>query len=148
MIYLSGIHALNLRCNLNTGGDWHIGALKWEDLTWLESENSVFKNYGIEKGRPLTFIQDKYPDVYNIANHIRACLDLLEMGNLALPQCMRRDFIVTDEYDQEIFEHVIMLKNNVNNKEWIKRKITWNDIDLFMGREYEMKWIRFKKSLN
>ena len=148
MIYLSGIHALNLRCNLNTGGDWHIGALKWEDLTWLESENSVFKNYGIEKGRPLTFIQDKYPDVYNIANHIRACLDLLEMGNLALPQCMRRDFIVTDEYDQEIFEHVIMLKNNVNNKEWIKRKITWNDIDRFMGREYEMKWIRFKKSLN
>ncbi len=42
MIYVSGIHALNLNCKLNTSGDWHQSALKWKDITLLDSEKSPF----------------------------------------------------------------------------------------------------------
>jgi len=73
MKYISGQFALNLKCNLNTSGDWHYSSLNWDNLKLNESGESIFKDYGIEK--------DKYVDVlkgtYNVANHIRAILDLL-----------------------------------------------------------------------
>ena len=41
MQYLSGIHALNLQCSLDTSGDWHQSALRWKDLDWRESDGSL-----------------------------------------------------------------------------------------------------------
>jgi hypothetical protein len=49
---------------------------------------------------------------------------------------MRKNFIVSDKYDDEIFEKVAMLKNHPN----------WENIDGFMCNEYYMKWVRFKTS--
>ena len=135
MLYVSGIHALNIDCQLHTTGDWHRSALKWDTLQnrLKESSNTVFEDYGIEKNRKLIFLKDK--PVFNVANHIRACLDLIAEGNFAIAQGMRNDYICTDEYDEEIFQKVLLLQNNSN----------WNEIDNFMGKEYKMKWLNFKR---
>ncbi len=49
MKYISGIHALNLRCSLQTCGDWHQSGIQWKMPTVRESSNSLFGDYGIEK---------------------------------------------------------------------------------------------------
>lgn len=42
MRYLSGIHALNLKCELDTCGDWHQSAIQWERLKLYESNESLW----------------------------------------------------------------------------------------------------------
>lgn len=134
MLYLSGIHALNTNCLLNTTGDWHSSALKWNgvDQRLVDSKKSVFDDYGIETNKNIPFVSD---NKYNVANHIRACLDLLSEGKFAELQGMRKDFICTNEYDDEIFEKVCLLKEQSN----------WQEIDAFMEKEYMLKWMNYKK---
>lgn len=102
MIYITGIHALNLPCDLITCGDWHQSALRWEKITFRESEDSIFKDYGIESNHDIPGHDGKY----FVANTIRALLDLLDEGDFSNAQGMNEDF---------------------------------------MGKEYLMKWLRFKK---
>ena len=127
MKYLTGIHALNLPCNLDTSGDWHTSALKWQDLTWRYSEQSIFKDYGIEIDRSIKFINMHH---VNIANHIRALLDLLDEQNYPTAEGMKEDFICNDKYTLEIFSKVSMLRY----------RQYWNNIDTFMHKEYGEEW--------
>ncbi|MGN1106757.1 MAG: hypothetical protein ACI4RH_08910, partial [Huintestinicola sp.] len=129
MKYISGIFALNINCDLDTCGDWHQSALKWDSFTLLESENSIWGDYGIEKNKTIPGHSVKY----NVANHIRALLDLIQQHNFGLAGGMREDFICNDKYNKEIFEKVYMLRNS--NR--------WNDISRFMGKEYCLRWIDF-----
>ena len=130
MLYLSGIHALNVTCDLKTCGDWHSSALQWDDLVFLDSEKSIFGDYGIEINKSLPH-HDGY---YNVANHIRALLDLLQRGNFSIAQGMKNDFICNDELTEEIFNKVLLLENEKH----------WSKIDKFMSREYLSEWISFK----
>ena len=134
MKYISGIFALNINCDLDTCGDWHQSALKWDSFTLLESENSIWGDYGIEKNKVIPGHSVKY----NVANHIRALLDLIQQYNFVLAGGMREDFICNDKYNKEIFEKVYMLRNS--NR--------WNDISRFMGKEYCLKWIDFLEEHN
>lgn len=131
MLYITGIHALNLNCSLNTPGDWHQSAIQWHTLKTKHSTDSIWGDYGIEMNENVP----KNPGIYHTANHIRACLDLIYDGNFVIPQGMRKNFIVVDQYDNEIFEKVAMLRFQNN----------WRDIDQFMCKEYLMKWVRFKE---
>ena len=131
MKYITGIHALNLACELETPGDWHTSALKWENISTKESENSTWGNYGIECNRTIPFLSPA--PKYNIANHIRALLDLIEEGNFAVAQGMNKDYICNDSYNEEIFDKVFLLRQS---------KI-WNDINKFMEREYLMQWVNY-----
>lgn len=137
MKYLSGVHALNVECELETSGDWHQSCIRWDVINdrLKESDDSVFGDYGIEQDKVLKFLDDK--PVYNVANHIRACLDLIADGNFALAQGMRDDFICTDIYDDEIFDKVTLLRSSE----------LWNKIDKFMGKEYMMRWLNYKKAV-
>lgn len=130
MKYITGIHALNISCDLETCGDWHQSALGWEDLTIGDSSKSVFKDYGIELKKTIPNHTKTFP----VANHIRALLDLLELGKFSVAQGMNKDFVCNDKYDNEIFEKVLYLRSNEN----------WKEIDSFMGREYHGKWLDFK----
>ena len=49
---------------------------------------------------------------------------------------MNEDFIGTDEYDNEIFDHVLILQNNKY----------WKETDNFMAKEYGSKWIRYRNA--
>ncbi len=133
MKYISLIHALNLPCRLETCGDWHTSALQWEKPHIMESEGSVWGEYGIETGKRIP----ENEGLYNVANHIRACLDLLYIGNFTVAQGMNNDYICNDKYDREIFEKVMMLAGMPN----------WKDIDAFMKKEYLGKWVAYKKEM-
>lgn len=129
MKYITEVHALNLPCMLKTCGDWHTSAIQWERPHIRESEGSFFGNYGIEENKTIPEHNGKY----NVANHIRALLDLLEDGNYAEAQGMNEDFICNPEYNDEVFALVYSMRRLPN----------WKQISDFMGREYKMKWIDF-----
>lgn len=134
MQYLSGIHALNLKCELDTCGDWHQSAIQWERLKLLESDGSLWGDYGIEADKQIP----DHTELYNTANHIRALLDLLYEGNFTIAQGMRNDFICVDKYNDEVFEKVYMMR----------RLPHWDAIDKFMCREYKCLWLDFKEGKN
>lgn len=131
VLYITDIHALNLPCTLDTCGDWHTSAIQWEHPHIRESEGSLFGNYGIEKNKAIP----EHTENYNVANHIRAILDLLEEGKFSIAQGMNRDFICNDKYDEEVFDKVYTMKNLRN----------WQNINDFMKKEYMMKWVNYLK---
>lgn len=131
MLYLSGIHALNLNCELDTCGDWHQSAIQWEKLNLYESSGSLWGDYGIENNKQIP----EHTELFNTANHIRALLDLLYEGKFSVAQGMRKDFICTDKYNDEIFEKVSMMTYLPH----------WKDIDKFMCKEYKCLWLDYKE---
>ena len=131
MTYITGIHALNLPCNLDTCGDWHTSAIQWEKPQTRESNNMFFGEYGIESGHDIP----NHKGTYYVANTIRACLDLLQEGTFTVAQGMNDDFICNEKYDEEVFEKVLEMKTLEN----------WNEIDSFMKREYRVKWLNYKE---
>ncbi len=133
MQYLSGMKALNIPCALTTTGDWHLMCFNWNENEVLNTKNSIFKNYGIERNKKLPNGQ-----ILNVANHIRACLDMISNSEFANAQGMKNDYICTNEYNNEIFKNIIKLRNQSN----------WNDIDQFMCKEYKLEWINFKEKRN
>jgi hypothetical protein len=99
MQYITGIHALNLPCSLLTSGDWHCSALRWRDITFMDTDTAFFKNYGIETEKRIP----EHDGTYAVANHIRALLDLLETRKFTVAQGMNNDFICCDDYTPEVF---------------------------------------------
>lgn len=131
MKYISGIYALNLRCSLETCGDWHTSSFSWEKLHFWESEGSFFGEYGIE---PVIFVPEHEGEPLYQANHIRALLDMLYDRQFERAQGMKEDYICNDKYTKEIFEKV-----------WTMNILPYfSEIDAFMEREYRMKWVDFK----
>lgn len=130
MKYVSLIHALNLPCELQTCGDWHCSALQWEHPNILDTNDSIFGDYGIEMNRKIP----EHSEKYNVANHIRAILDLLYVGNFTVAQGMNKDFISNPDYDKEIFD-------NVSKMRFLPH---WEKIDRFMTKEYLGKWAKYK----
>ena len=131
MRYVTGIHALNIPCSLDTCGDWHQFSIQWDKPRLRESIGSFFGDYGIEKGVKILGSEAEY----NVANHIRALLDLLEEGNFSIAQGMKEDFICNDSYTNEIFSKISMMTSLPK----------WNEIDRFMTKEYYSEWSNFKK---
>ena len=132
MEYITGIHALNLPCSLETGGDWHRSALQWERLRLRNSNESIYADYGIEQ---CTNVPEN-KGVYAVANHIRALLDLLELGNFIIAQGMNKSYIGNNIYTEEIFSKVSLLKVLPH----------WSEIDKFMRKEYYGKWLDYKEA--
>lgn len=131
MRYISGLQALNLPCDLNTDGDWHQSALRWDKLDLRESNTSFFSDYGIEKNKKIPGWEQRY----NAANHIRAILDLLAESNFSTAQGMRDDYINNEDYTIEIFDKI-----------WAMRVLpNWKYIDSFIGKEYMRQWLNYKE---
>lgn len=133
MKYVTGIHALNLTCDLLTCGDWHQSAIQWEHPEMADSEQMFFGEYGVESDRKIPCHEERF----YAANHIRALLDLLEVGNFTQAQGMKEDFICNEDYTEEVLELVWKMKSLPH----------WEKIDRFMGKEYLMKWLRFKRRM-
>lgn len=129
MKYITGIHALNLRCSLETCGDWHQPGIQWKNLTIRESEDSVFGDYGIEDN---SLVPD-HPGTHKVANHIRALLDLVSEGNFGYAQGMNKDFICNNKYTEEVFSKLLLLRTSH----------MWEKIKGFIGKEYGVAWLRF-----
>jgi hypothetical protein len=60
----------------------------------------------------------------------------LETGVFSVAQGMNEAFICNDDYTDEVFGKVAMMKALPH----------WRDIDRFMGREYHSKWLDYKEN--
>ena len=129
MLYISGIHALNIEDSLETCGDWHTSALQWERIDLLDSDKTIFKDWGIETDKSIP----EHEELYNVANTLRAILDLMVKGSTGYLKGFRDDFICTDRYNQEFFEKVWMLRDLPH----------WEDINNLMKREFMFEWDNF-----
>lgn len=129
MRYITGIHALNLPCALETCGDWHTSALRWGDITFRESDGSRFGDYGIEPGHRIPC----HDGEYYVANTLRALVDLLEEGNFPVAQGANNDYICNDVYTDEFFGLVYRLRDLPH----------WEKINRFMTKEYLGEWVRY-----
>ena len=132
MKYITGIHALNLPCNLETCGNWHQSAIQWDKPNIAESQFSLWGDYGIELNHK---IPEHKNETFAVANTIRACLDLLYNKNFPTVQGMNDDFICNEKYDQEVFNLVYKMRH----------LSYWEDINNFMNKEYKLKWINYIK---
>jgi len=47
MQYITGIHALNIPCSLDTTGDWHSSWIQWKHPRIRDTEDSIFGEYGL-----------------------------------------------------------------------------------------------------
>lgn len=129
MLYISGIHALNIEDSLETCGDWHTSALQWERIDLLDSDKTIFKDWGIETDKSIP----EHEELYNVANTLRAILDLMVKGSTGYLKGFRDDFICTDIYNEEFFSKV-----------WMLRKLPhWEDINALMKREFMFEWDNF-----
>ena len=129
MLYISGIHALNIEDSLETCGDWHTSALQWERIDLLDSDKTIFKDRGIETDKSIP----EHDELYNVANTLRAILDLMVQGSLGYLKGFRNDFICTDIYNLEFFKKVWMLRDLSH----------WADINKLMKREFMFEWDNF-----
>lgn len=128
MKYISGLYALNVPCSLKTTGDWHYKSYPINKAKYNESDNSIYKDYGIEN-------YEKDNIKYNVANHLRAILDLMVDNRLDQLKGFKNDYIVVSDYDNMFFDKVYEMKTLKN----------WQDIDDLMGSEYMLKWLQYKK---
>ena len=133
MQYLSLTHALNIRDpHDRTDGDWHWGALDWAHLTLLESDGSLWGDYGIMRNQVVPHAPGR-PHM-NVATHVRALLDMLALGQFPQASGMRDDFIDNEALNPEIFYQVSKMRVLKN----------WPQIDAFMQQEYLGEWRRYK----
>ncbi|MCL2086873.1 MAG: hypothetical protein FWH05_04675 [Oscillospiraceae bacterium] len=133
MKYITGIHALNLNCSLETSGDWHQSAIQWDKPNMADTEGSIFGEYGIE-------LCEHVPEnegIHYIANTLRALLDLMEKGNFAVAQGMRVNYIDNEKYTNELMNKALKLSGLKN----------WKEIDRFIESEYKLDWLNYKRSV-
>lgn len=128
MKYVTGVYALNLPLPDGTPGDWHFSALDWHKARIEDSADSLFGDWGLH------IAEVPYHGKMAVANHVRACLDLIAQGNFGTAGGMRKDFIDDDKYTPTIFSMVTRLHNTPR----------WDEIDAFMGKEYLCQWLDFK----
>ena len=137
MKYITGIYALNLfPVKLKTTGDWHLETLDWKNIPLAESANSPLKDWGIIISAPC-IVPCHESEKFNIANHLRACLDLIEQDKFALASGMRNDYISCEDYTLTIFKKVFLFRNSND----------WPQINKFMEKEYGLDWVIYKNGL-
>ena len=129
MKYLTGVFALNIEDSLETCGDWHTSALNWSNIVLKDTENSLFGEWGIEIDKVIP----EHEGYYNVANTLRAVLDLMIEGKTDYLKGFYNDFFSTDIYNTIFFEKVIQLKSLSN----------WEDINNLMKREFMWDWDSF-----
>ena len=132
--YITEIHALNLECSLDTDGDWHHSSVDWNKPFIRRSWESVLGDFGIEWNENVPSINTGF----YVADHIRACLDLIDAGKFSLVQGMRRDYINNDLYDEIIFEQAYKFRFHPN----------WREIYVFLHKEYGKRWRLWMHSKN
>lgn len=132
MKYISGYYALNTPCSLDTTGDWHQSCLPWDKIEFSDSKNSPLGDWGIEKDVYVYPLKGRY----NVANHIRACIDFLDTDKFTHASGMRKDYIADDKYNNIIFEQVYKLKPSKTGEQWQK-------ISKVMEKDYKLLWLHF-----
>ena len=135
MIYLSGPLAFCVPCDLPTPGEWRISPSMWTDENTNKhlrnTDDYPFKDYGIEKNK---YIQYRPICLYNVANHVRAYLDMLYEERFSEMEEMFRNYIDNGKCRREIFDQVYYRCRNLAE---------FHDINTFMAKEFGNAWYSY-----
>lgn len=139
MKYLTGSLAFKLPCELESCGLWSVSRKDWENANnfdMRESDDSVFKKYGIEENKVVPFQTDEngQPVLYNVANHIRAYLDMLDNKDFESLKGLFYEAINSAKCRAEIFRMVV-LKFRSTDK--------WTAVYRFMQEEFGNVWFSY-----
>lgn len=130
MLYITGIQALNIEDSTDCCGDWHTSSQDWSNLNIVDSDKSIYKDWGIETNKKIPSRDDRY----NVANTMRAILDMLQDESfLGYLRGFKDDFFCTDNCNNIFFEKVILLRDLPH----------WNKINHLMKMEFMWDWDRF-----
>ena len=127
MKYITGLHALHVPCSLETCGDTH-HLPDWKHPTVMNTATAFFGDWGLEWREIPGHGGKRIP----VANHIRACLDMLEMRDYISLQGMNAVYLDAPCYNEFIFHQVLRMQTFPY----------WKEIDAFMESEYFMDWVR------
>ena len=98
------------------------------------TETAFFKDYGVETDKEVA----RLAGTRNVANHLRAVLDLLHEGKFKDLAGLKREIIANDQLTAELFNKVLELHT----------QNVWNQVSWFIGCEYGLQWLEFLKSKN
>lgn len=105
MQYITGLHALQCPCSLGTPGDTHHTSVDWTYPTLADTSTAFYKDYGVEADKEVARLSGNR----NVANHIRAALDLLAQGKVNDLSGLKREILANDQLTLELFNKVIEL---------------------------------------
>ena len=137
MKYITGLIALGTPCELDTPGLWTLRKsdyLSDENMKTYESNEFPFKDFGIELNKIVDYHEFC---VYNVANHIRAYLDLLYLGKFELLKGLFPEAINSAKARLSIFECVYRCR----------RLAQYRKMNEFMLNEFGNVWISYKDAI-
>lgn len=138
MKYITGIIALGTECELPTCGLWNVSKQQFLDdelCKGVESDDSPFKDWGIEENKVLRYREFC---LFNVANHTRAYVDMLYQHRFEELKDIFFEAINNGEARKDIF----ML---VYGK--LRHLAEYKKINEFMTTEFGNAWIAYKDSI-
>ena len=139
MQYLTGRLAFAIPCKLQSCGLWNVSKKEFQDpekFKLSESDDSLFKDWGIEQNK---LVPGREFCSYNVANHVRAYLDMLMTGDLDALVGMYDEAIADPKSRMDIF----MI---VNSR--IRKTEMWPIVNAFLSQEFDSLWDSFVKAVD
>jgi hypothetical protein len=138
MQYLTGMLAFGVECERESCGRWNTPKkdfLNDELFILKESDESPFKDYGIEKDKLVPYREFC---LYNVADHVRAYCDLLYAQDFKALDGAFAEYINNATCRKDIF----ML---VYGK--LRKLAGWNAVNEFMMNEFGNAWVSYIDSV-
>lgn len=139
MKYISGIPALGVPCKRPSVGKWNVTKREFLDeniFKLRDSEDSPFKNWGIEENK---IVQYHEMCTYNVADHVRAYMDMLYDCEFETLKDLFYECINSSECRKDIF----MLTYGK-----LRNLAQFHEINEFMENEFGNAWISYVQSVN
>ena len=135
MEYLSGIIAFGIPCRDNSCGIWNYTKEQFTDENLLKPYNSEqypFGDYGIEENKIIPYHEDE--ELFNVATHIRAYLDMLVENRFEELKGMFEQAINDGKCRGKIFSLVY---------DKLRARDDFMPIHMFMAEEFGNAWLSY-----
>lgn len=138
MKYITGYLAMGVECERPTPGKWNITKQEYLDdemFKLRESDESPFKDYGIEKDKLVPY---RMFCTYNVADHVRAYVDMLFDGEFEKLEGLFAECVNNAKAREDIF----ML---VYGK--LRHLACFREVNEFMEKEFGNAWYSYVSSV-
>lgn len=138
MKYVSGLPALGMPCERQSVGIWNVSKVEFLDNfeTHLrDTDDSPFKDYGIEKNR---IVRKREYCVYNVADHVRVYLDYLYECKFEELRGLFHFAIKDLKCRSDIFMMTFYR---------LKELPIWDSVNMFMTEEFGNAWESYISSI-
>lgn len=139
MKYITGIISFGVECERDSTGKWNITKedfLNEKNMELKESEDSPFKDYGIEKNKLVSYHEFC---TYNVADHVRAYCDMLYEERFDELEGLFFDSINSMKCRHDIF---MLVYGKLRNMACFPR------VNKFMTSEFGNAWESYVDSVN